>query len=330
MDIKVSIIICTYNGTAKLDSTLEHLSLLEVDDLSQIELIFVDNASSDSSLEFAKKKWISLGNPFQGTFINESIPGKLNAQEKAISLVKGEYILICDDDNSFRADYVKKGINYLNQNSDVGVIGGKGIATSIIEFPTWFEEFKYFFACGPQAKKTGNVMPTRNVVYGAGMWFRKSLYDRAKDFGFDFILKSRTGTKLTTGGEDSELCWAIIMQGYKVWYADDLVFDHQIDPKRLSLDYRTRLLEGMNDDIPMGRIYLRVWKNSITEHVRFFWFKELVYTVLLLLKQLLLVKLNKEQLNLYWGNIKFYLRARGQFDKAFNQVVDFYRNCKNE
>ena len=323
MESKVSIVICTYNGKNKLVSTLLGISKLVIDHIDFVELIVVDNASNDGTIDFVDNYWnTNLKNPFPLILLKEELPGKLNAQELAFQHAKGDSILICDDDNELNPDYLQIGCSFFNRYPEIGVLGGQGIAVSTVEIPSWFEEYRYYFACAPQAHQTGSVMPTRNVVYGAGMWVRKSAYDLAKQLGFQFILNSRTGTALTTGGEDSELCWAIKLLGFEIWYVEELKFNHHIPENRLTEAYRIKLLEGMIDNAPIAGAYLRIWKNNLSKSVRFFWLKELLYT----LKAYYFQKdsLNKKLLNL---NIRFYINYRSKYDEQFNQIIHYRNRC---
>lgn len=326
MKKSVSILISSYNGRLKLESTLKALSQLDTTNTDFLELIIVDNASTDNTAVFAKELWLKYDTPFELNVLLEKKPGKLYAQELGLKNCQGDFVLICDDDNALNENYLQVGLNYFENHPEIGVLGGQGIAVSTVHIPDWFKEYDYFFACAPQAPKTGNVMPTRNVVYGAGMWIRKSAYLKAKDLGFKFILGSRTGTKLTTGGEDSELCWSIKLLGYEIWYIDEMQFSHHVPEDRLTPLYRNRLIKGMNSNGPLAWIYLRVWKNNMTNEVSNFWLKELIYSFKDLLK--VLFKSNMvETKKILKTNIRFYLSYRSDFDKKFNQVIQYRNKC---
>ena len=327
MKNSISIVISTYNGVTKLFETLKGISQLNSDGIDFVELIIVDNASTDETVAFAQNTWKELGEPFALTAVKEVKPGKLYAQEAGFKIAKGAYIVICDDDNSLASNYLQIGVEYLTKHPEIGILGGRGIAVSSIEIPDWFEEFAYYFACAPQAPQTGNVMPTRNVVYGAGMWIRKSGYDQAKELGFQFILGSRTGKKLTTGGEDSELCWALKLLGFEIWYVDEMQFQHHIPKDRLTMEYRTKLLEGMSSNGPLSWVYLRIWKNDSTQRVTNYWIKELAYSLRDLLRSFLSKK-DREYRKILVRNIKFYVKYRSEFDKKFNQVITYRNKCQ--
>ena len=324
----VSILISTYNGRDKLGSTLEALARLDLSAVSGMELILVDNASTDGTSDFASAKWNELSSPFPLLLLHEPHPGKLNAQELGLAHVRTPFVVICDDDNALFPDYLTIGLGHLLADDGIGVVGGRGIAVSTVPIPDWFDAYDYFFACAPQAPVTGEVRPTRNVVYGAGMWLRMEGYHRAKENGFRFIMASRTGTSLSTGGEDSELCWALRFQGYAVWYVDELCFHHHVPADRLTEDYRERLLNGMHANGPLGGIYLRIARGEVRTPVKYFWFKELAYTLLDIFHLPFGGMNKKKEFKRMTRNVRYFLTQREKYDSAVNEVLAYAMRFK--
>lgn len=326
----VSIIISTYNGTLRLEKTLKALSELNISEIPYVELILVDNGSTDNSLVLAQNTWKSLNTPFAATFLAETTPGKLHAQEKGLRHVKGKYVLICDDDNSLFQDYLHLGYNYMETHPEIGVLGGRGVGVSSIPFPDWFEQYSYYYGCTAQAPQTGNVRPVRNVVHGAGMFFRYEAYLKGKAFGYEFILASRVGDKLITGAEDSELCWMLIYQGYEIWYIDEMKFYHHITENRLTEKYREKLLWGMTENGLNSTIHQRIWSGSIRKKVKLFWLKEAVYSLFYLFSILFstAIKTNKwSDSKRIINNIKILLTDRGKYDEKINALLNYKLKC---
>lgn len=331
----ISILISTCNGAVRIEETLQALSILDISGLPFVELIVVDNASTDRTLELAEKSWGKLGNPFPFVGLTEKNPGKLNAQETGIAHAKGEFIVICDDDNLLFPDYLQVGFAYLTKNLSIGVLGAKGIAKSTEKLPEWFEQYSYHFACGKQAPETGNVVPVRNVVYGAGMWFRKDLYQKAKQMGFHFMCNfsgnSSKSKSSLNGGEDSELCWAIRFQGAEIWYIDELYFYHNLPKERLTDTYLNYLKNRIDSNGPYGSIYYRVWNSSWKEPVKMFWLKELIHSLIYLVKIGTFTKVEnrKIEINRTIKNIAFYSRERSNFDRRVNHLIEYKRKIFN-
>lgn len=325
----ITILISTYNGELRLEQTLKSLSEINISLIPFVELILVDNASTDNTLKVGKVFWEKFGTPFPITLLSENVPGKINAQEKGLLNAKGKYIIICDDDNSLFPDYLSIGYQFLENNQNVGVLGGRGIGKSPNGFPNWFEKYSYFYGCAPQAPLTGNVQPTRNVVYGAGMWFRYDAYLKTKEFGYKFILTGRQGKKLIAG-EDSELCWIIRYQNYDIWYISEMNFYHYITENRLTKEYCKRLILGMTENGLNSTIHNRIWNKIIHKKVSNFWLKELVYCMIYIVKIPFSKEIEDKQFDFrrVRNNIKVLLKERSLYDQKVNRILDYKEKCE--
>ena len=76
------------------------------------------------------------------------------------------------------------------------------------------------------------------------MEIRKSFLNQIDQSGYDYYLKGRKGTNLSSG-EDTELIFLARILGYKVIHSDKLTFHHYIPETRLSKKYLYRLIEGV-------------------------------------------------------------------------------------
>jgi glycosyltransferase involved in cell wall biosynthesis len=327
----VSIIICSYNGASRLEEVLTAIALLDRKHVPFVELIFADNASTDNSTLVVQQKWEQLNTPFPLILLKEAQPGKIFALQKALKEANASVVLICDDDNILTSNFLNIGFDLLKNNPEVGVIGSNGIPKSKIDIPNWFHEVRYNYACGAQAPQSGDVSPTRNVVYGAGMFFRKEAYETALSNGFKFLAQNREGSSLKGGGEDGELCWAIKMQGYEIWYEDRLKFYHIIPEIRLSKEYYKKLLIGGQVNGPLSSIHLRIWSGKIANPVSLFWQKELIYYSLDFIKKIVLFPIHRDKKELFriYFNIIYLLIKRSFYDKCINDILAYYNRVRN-
>ena len=74
MDMKISVIICTYNGASRLPATLEKLAAQSVPAECPWEVLLIDNASTDDTAAVAKQIAIDFPAPLR--VLHEPTPGK--------------------------------------------------------------------------------------------------------------------------------------------------------------------------------------------------------------------------------------------------------------
>ncbi len=323
----ITILISTYNGKDNLLKTLEGLANLDNYQILFVKLILVDNASSDGTSEFVKEKWSELGKPFELEVIQEIQPGKIHAQTTGLNHIQTEFALICDDDNELFPDYLQNGYELLRANPIIGALGGRGIVQSEVEIPKWFESMAYMYACAPQANKTGDVRPERNVIYGAGMFLNMAAYRKTLSAGFQYLTPSRTGTSVITGAEDSELGWWIRYCGYEIWYSENLLFNHHLRPSRLTEEYRNSLLTMFKVGFPVGKLYLRIFSGELRKPIKLFWLKELIYTFKDAVK---IPFLKSSDRALEWKRsvtqMRYFLSARSKYDKTYHKLLTIYQS----
>jgi glycosyltransferase involved in cell wall biosynthesis len=271
-----SIIVCCYNSEQVLPETLAHIAALILPGGVKTELIIVDNCCTDDTVSTAKKIWSEYHAPIEMKIVYESTPGLSAAREKGIQTSCYEYLLFCDDDNRLAPDYLLTAERILSGDDRIGMLGGLGIP-AYIHVPAYWPEDFYIYGSGPQAKESG----TTHTVHGAGVLLRRAAFNRLKEAGFGFILSDRKGDKLTSGG-DYELCFAIALAGYSIYYYEGLRFSHFIPEERMTWKYCYRFIResapAVNvlnvyhfvltaDDKKMINFYLRQMR-SVLHHIK--------------------------------------------------------------
>lgn len=330
----VSIIICCYNSAARLPETLKHLALQQVPSHINWEIIVVNNASTDDTVDVAHLEWQKYNLPdLNYRVVDQPLPGLSNAREKGVEASTYEYLIFCDDDNWLDENYVFESFISLEDNYSAGVVGGNGTPLCEIPPPDWFNEYKEYYATGPQAELINNYTITdittkKRYVYGAGAVFRKKALENLKNINFKNLLSDRIGCKLISGG-DNELSYTLIIMGYKVLYNPKLQFKHFIPKERLSWAYFLKLNEGYGYSNILLLPYSNYFNNIQSSQIKNTWIWLLASSIHLFITVdfiRLLFKYKQMDLNFQIslstrkGNIKSIWSNRNNISKNFMMV----------
>ena len=249
----ISIILCCHNSAERLPKTLEALACQTLPENIPVEVVLVDNASTDNTASMAQTLWAIYSSPPILRVIEEPRPGVVFARLKGAKVARYEVIVYCDDDNRLAEDYLVNAWKRMSDNPRIGALGGRGIAESEIPFPEWFEANKTGFACGEQWSGTG-FCTERMYLWGAGLVSRKSILSKIFHPVYPMLCTGpRGGTRLA--GEDVEICKRIVLLGYDLFYDSALVYKHFIPSNRLTPEYLKSQNSGVLQAIPIQRFY---------------------------------------------------------------------------
>jgi glycosyltransferase involved in cell wall biosynthesis len=228
----ISVIICTYNGGYRLQPTLEALALQNIDKFENIEILLIDNASSDNTVELALKYWDKLSSPIPLKIIPEPRSGKANALNTGYNEAKYELMLLCDDDNWLQPDYFTIILDIFQKHPEIALAGGYGIAEfGNEEKPPWFDQWQNNYACGKLHEKSCFLKFGDFRIWGAGSVLRKSMWIYLLENGFQFVNSTKAGKPL---GEDAEISHAVMYSGHKLYFDERLWFYHDLSGGRIS------------------------------------------------------------------------------------------------
>jgi|LakMenEpi03Aug12_release.lakeMendotaPanAssembly.Ray.scaffolds.fasta_scaffold319385_1 glycosyltransferase involved in cell wall biosynthesis len=267
--IGFSIIICTYNGEAVIFNTLKHILALKRTSEFNIEVIVVDNNSNDNTYHVVNSI-LSSQSIFKYKILKESLIGKAFAFKTAVLNSSYKYILICDDDNWLKEDYLINAFRRLNSNHNIGALGGYGEVKCEVIAPAWFSVFQDHYATGSQ-----EASAIAGELYGAGMIvplkLLRKIYESEDDI---FLLTGRAG-KLMLSSEDTELTLMIRLLGFSVVYDDSLHFIHFIKKEKLNKLYLYQLFYGFGLSVPFISIYrfIEGGKNNPRMYLLIQWLK---------------------------------------------------------
>jgi glycosyltransferase involved in cell wall biosynthesis len=264
----VSIIICCYNSAKRIIPTLEHLQKQKFDFQIDWEIILVDNNSSDNTIEVASNFW-NTNIATQLFIIKEPQIGQAYARNTGVKNAKYSILSYIDDDNWVPNNYVSTVMTTFEKNDKIGVLGCNIIGEFEVEPPNWIIDYLDGYAIG-QLYNQANVTEL-GAVYGAGMSIRKSALELLFNKGWQPYLSGRSKKKLYSG-DDTELCYALRLFNYQIYYDKDLTIKHYIPKERLQLDYLLNLFRGFGaSDVVLkayNLVYLKKIKNESNLKIR--------------------------------------------------------------
>jgi len=239
-DVVVTFVVCTHNGGGRLARVLGNLA--RRNKTSSVEIIVVDNASTDGAVDQAFDSMPSDSPPVR--IVREDRIGLAHARRTGVEEARGEIVVFVDDDNVLLDGWFEKLVNVFEMHPKIAACGGYGIGClPKIPTPPWFEACCRIYAIGSQAEAVGDVTEEPGHLWGAGLAVRREALIRLYQRGFRFRAIDRAGSRLLSGG-DLELCFALRLAGWRLWYDPSLVFLHLLGESRFQPRYLRRLHSG--------------------------------------------------------------------------------------
>lgn len=218
--MKLSIVIVNYNVAYFLEHCL--YSVRNALKGIEAEIFVVDNNSVDNSIAMLKEKF-----PEVMLIANKDNVGFSRANNQAIRISKGEYVLILNPDTVVEEDTFAKCISFMDSHKDCGALGvkmidgsGKFLKESKRGFPspwTSFCKMSGLTSLFPHSKKYANYYMGHlsedevnevDILAGAYMIMRKECLDKVGLLDEDYFMY----------GEDIDLSYRITKGGYKNYY----------------------------------------------------------------------------------------------------------------
>jgi len=245
----ISIIIVNYNVQFFLDQCIQSIYASKHE--LEVEILVVDNNSVDGSVDMIREKY-----PQVRLTANKDNPGFAVANNQAINIALGKYVLLLNPDTLLSEDTLHKCYMQMEKDEKIGALGikmldGKGhfLPESKRGFPDFWTAFYKMSGLSklfPRSKKfnkyhLGNLDKDENhqieVLSGAFMFLRKKALDEVGLLDEQFFMY----------GEDIDLSYRISKGGYKNYYLSESSIIHfkGESTKKTSISYTKHFYNAM-------------------------------------------------------------------------------------
>lgn len=223
--MKISIIILNYNTADYLEQTLRSIK-----PLPNQEIIVVDNASTDNSVDLVRKNFPSVK-----LIINQKNIGFSAGNNVGIRQAKGKHIVLLNSDTQIIDDAISTLSAYLDTHPKAGIVGPKLLLpdgaidlASHRGFPTPWNAFTYF-------AKLEQIFPNHKVFSGYHQTWKDFNHTHPVDAISGAVLMIRQQVINDIGlldenfflyGEDLDWCKRAKDAGWEVIYHPQAVVIH--------------------------------------------------------------------------------------------------------
>ncbi|MDW8393869.1 MAG: glycosyltransferase [Chitinophagales bacterium] len=247
--LRLSVIIVNYNVRVFLEQSLRSVQKA----LHQLpaEIIVVDNHSVDGSVLMLRERF-----PQVRLLVNEHNVGFARANNQALQIARGEYVLLLNPDTVLEEDTLEKCISFMDEHPEAGAVGvkmldGKGnfLPESKRGFPTPFVAFCKLTGLSrlfPSSRLfnryylghlSADQIHEVDVLSGAFLFIRRAALDKAGPLDEAFFMY----------GEDIDLSYRLQQAGYKNYYLPTARIIHYKgeSTRRGSLNYVRMFYQAM-------------------------------------------------------------------------------------
>jgi len=245
---KVSIVIVNWNTGALLQKCV-HSALADAEQagLTGIEIIVVDNSSSDGSTAFLASDFRSVR-----CIMNSENTGFASATNQGIRLSRGQYILALNPDTELRTGALVSMIRFLESHDKAGAVGPMlinsdgSLQISAYPEPTVLREgcrllyLDKIYAVGSYPMRSWKTDAARevDVLTGACLLLRRDVLDQCGLFDERYFIYS----------EDQDICGRIRAKGWRLfWVPQARVVHHG----------------GRSTSQAKGEMFLRLYREKI-------------------------------------------------------------------
>ena len=231
VDMKITVILCTYNRCASLEKALESAAALSLPESTFWEILVVDNNSRDETRDVVGRFCQEYPGKFR--YIFEPTPGKSHALNTGLQNSDADILAFMDDDVIVEPSWLQNLTANLHNGEWAGA-GGRILANWTFPPPKWLW-VEAAWALAPLAifdlgKTEGEL---KEAPFGTNMAFRREVFQKYGGFRTD--LGPQPGSEIR--GEDTEFGDRLLAGGERLRYESSAVVYHSLPEKRIRKDY---------------------------------------------------------------------------------------------
>lgn len=216
MPIDVSVVVLNFNGKDFLEDCFN--SLFEQSyPPERVEVVFVDNGSSDGSVEHVREKW-----PAARVLRLEKNLGFAGGINAGVRFARGEYVALINNDARAHPDWLEKGLAGFRRGMDVAMVASKILTLDgkTIDYAGGALSFYgHGFKVGVNQADEGQFDRPGETLFGSGcaLFMARDLFLDVGGFDDDYFAFF----------EDVDLGWRLWILGYRVLYEPSSVVYHR-------------------------------------------------------------------------------------------------------
>ena len=249
MSPAISIIVCTMNRADRLRTTLNSMNQLDVPTGMDVEVVVVDNNSTDDTCEVVR----SFGSsPMNVKYVSETRRGLSHARNTGMAHSLGDFLLWTDDDVLLPTAWISDMVTPLMSGEYHGT-GGRVKMSPSLERP-WMNRSHFI-----RLADTRFLPDDDPAMIGASMAFSRDVLKTIPAFDVDL------GAGQPPAGEDTLFFSQMLVAGLKIAPVPHSIVEHHFSPDRLQ--YKFWLKNAVHSGLCAAYLDYH-WRHKDTTHLR--------------------------------------------------------------
>lgn len=269
---KVSIVVLNYNGKKFLKNCFESL---KNQTYSNYEVIMVDNASTDGSVEYVQESF-----PWINVIRNERNLGFAGGNNVGIKNASGDLIVLLNNDALADTKWLEELAKTILSSAEIGIVGGKIYCSRSDK--VWFAGGNFFPSPYKpwllNVRKGDDQMREVDWITGCAMMFRREVIEKTGLLDDGYFLYF----------EDVDFCLQAKRAGFKIVYNPNAIVWHEgggvtkkLGSKKQYIEYQSKF-RFIFKNLPLLQIIV-----TLTLHLVFV----TIYNIIVLKKEAPIEKL---------------------------------------